>query len=283
MDTATDAAPDAFLPPQRCDLTKPFGAPTVVASINSAAKDIQAMLADDLTLYLTSDRGGNTDLYTATRTSAASAFGTPAVLAGFNTTATETSPYLTADQLTMVYALAPMGVANADLYVATRASKTVGFSAGAALTALNSAEDDSDPVVTADGALLYFASSRAGTGGYDLYVSVRAGATYGAPQLVTELDTNVYDAHPRVTADGLTIYYSSMRTDGGALAGTDVWTAKRASTGVAFGTPTRVAELSTASNESPTFVAADGCSIFLQTDRAGGTGGQDIWEAIKPL
>lgn len=100
---------------------------------------------------------------------------------------------------------------------------------------------------------------------------------------MTEINTNVYDAHPRISGDGLTLYYSSMRTDGGALAGTDIWRASRTATTLPFSTPTRVAELNTASNESPTWLSPDGCVIYIQTDRAGGTGGQDMWEAVKPL
>ncbi len=283
VDAAPDAAIDAPVVTPRCDVTRSFGAPTVVAGINGTLKDIQAVQADDLTLYLSTDRGGTTDIYRSTRASATAIWQTPTAVAPFATTALETSPYLTADGLTMLYAYAPVGTVNADIYLATRASTSVAFAAGTAVTAVNSTDDDGDVTVTADGGILFFASSRAGTGGYDLYQSIRGSSGYGAPTLVTAINTNVYDAHPRITGDGLRMYYSSMRTDGGALAGTDIWTASRASLAAPFGAPMRVAELSTASNESPTWISSDGCVMLLQTNRAGGMGDQDIWQAIKPL
>jgi hypothetical protein len=78
------------------------------------------------------------------------------------------------------------------------------------------------------------------------------------------------------------MYFSSMRTDSNALAGADIWVSKRPNRAAVWGAPTRVAELSTASNESPTYISPDGCYILIQSDRAGGLGGQDIYEATKP-
>jgi hypothetical protein len=279
IDTVEPDAP----PAARCDLTKPFGTPTVVPGINGALKDIQAVQANATTLFLSTDRAGTTDIYTSTRAAATDAWGAPTPVTALATASLETSPYLTADGLTMLYAYSPIGSVNADIYFSTRTTTTAAFPAGTPIAAVNSAEDDGDVTITGDGALMYFASSRAGTGGYDLYQSTRGLNGYGAPVLLAPINTTVYDAHPRVTADGLRLYYSSMRTDGGALAGADIWTATRASTTVAFDSPTRVTELNTASNESPTWISADGCEIYLQSNRAGTTGDQDIWSATKPL
>jgi Tol biopolymer transport system component len=281
-DVPADASPDAR--GARCDLAKPFGAPTLVASLNGTGRDLHAMIADDLTLYMTSDRRGTMDLFTATRGSSDAPWSTPSPLAGFSTNDTELSPFVTADGLTMVYGYAPQGQLNSDIYIATRSAQSVGFSPGTPVAAVNSAFDDADTVLTADGALLYFDSSRPGTGGYDLYVAARLPTgEYGAPQPVSELNTTAYDAHPRITADGLRIYYSSMRTDGGAPGGADIWTAAREARSMPFGTPTLVGELSTTSNESPTWISPDGCRLLFQSNRAGGPGAQDIWEVVKPL
>jgi len=282
-DAAVDAPPppppDA--PPKHCDFTKAFNAPVPLAALNTSTRDIQAMSPDGTAIYFASNRAGTLDLYTSIRNG--ETYSTPASLAGFATTAAESSPYVSDDGLTLVYGVVPSGASFGDLYIATRASQSVGWSTGTLLSGPSSAsEDDGDPGLTGDAALLYFASQR-GTS-YDLYVSARMSATtYSAPQLVTELNTGDYDAHPRVTSDGLTIYWSSMRTDGGHQGGADVWTASRSSIGSPFGTATRVAELNTASNESPTWISSDGCVIYLQSNRAGGAGDQDIWVATKPL
>jgi hypothetical protein len=285
-DAAVDsaAAADAPVAAPRCDPTKPFGPPTVVPNINGPGKDVTAVLADDLTIYWASDRAGSSDLYVATRTSRASSFTNPTALTAINGAGAESAPALTRSGLTLYYAVAPVGDPNADIYVATRPDVGSMFSSGTPVAKLNGTSDDGDVSVTGDGGLVYFASSRPGTGGYDIYVAVhKPDGSFDVPRLVSELDTAAYDAHPRITADGLTMYYSSMRTDGGAQAGADIWTASRSTTAEPFGSPKRVPELSTPSNESPTWIAPDGCSIYLQTDRSGGPGGQDIWEAVKPL
>lgn len=283
-DAPADAPPDA--PAPRCDVTKPFGTPTLLPGINDANRDIQAFLVDDLTLYWTTNRGGTDDLYFATRTSPTGTFGNPLPITGFSSTGSETAAVLTGDRLTMYYAYAPMGVAVYELYVATRANPSGVWGAGTPVTALNNAgSDEGDPTVTGDGTLVYFATDRnAGASGYDIWVGTRASnGTFSNVGPATELNSAAYDAHPRVTANGLTMYFSSMRTGGGALAGADVWMATRTSTSAAFGTPTRVAELNTNSNESPTWISDDGCVIYLQSNRPNNVGGQDIWEAVKPL
>jgi hypothetical protein len=269
------------VPAARCDPSKPFAAPVPLTALNTTARDIQAMSPDGIAIYFASNRAGTLDLYTTTRS--ADAFTTPTALAGFASSLGETSPYVTTDGLTLVYSVIPSGASVGELYIATRASTAVGWSVGTLLAGPSSAsEDDGDPVLTGDGGLLYFASQR-GTS-YDLYVSTRGSdGKYGSAQLLTELSTADYDAHPRVTADGLTMYWSSMRTDGGAQGGADIWKATRASRAGAFGTPRRVAELNTSANESPTWVSADDCVMYLQSNRAGGAGDQDIWVATKPL
>jgi hypothetical protein len=137
---------------------------------------------------------------------------------------------------------------------------------------------------TYQGTLVYFATDRnAVTSDYDIYVATRNGNTYSNVGAATELNSTAYDAHPRLTADGLTMYFSSMRTTGGAQGGADIWTATRTATSQPFGTPTRVAELNTAQNESPTWISDDGCEIYLQSNRPNNVGTQDIWVAVKPL
>ncbi len=266
----------------RCDPSKPFATPVPLAALNTSDRDIQAMSPDGVAVYFATNRDGTLDLYTATRT--ADGFTKPAALAGFASSTTETSPYVSSDGLTLVYAGAPSGVTFGDLYISTRASTTAGWSVGTLLTGPSSTSyDDGDPVVTGDGGVLYFASQR-GTS-YDLYMSVRGSdGKFGAAQPVTELNTADYDAHPRVTADGLTMYWSSMRNgDGAATGGADIWKATRVSRAGAFGAAVRVPELDTTANESPTWISDDGCVIYLQSNRTGGAGDQDIWVATKPL
>ena len=274
--------PDAA-PAPRCDPAKPFGTPTPITEINSTSRDQGAELIDDLTIIFGSDRNNTTGLYKATRSSPTSPFGAPTPLAAINASGKATGPTLTGDGLTMYYALIAPGQTTGDIYVTTRPSKAAEFPAGTQVIGLNdSTFDDLDPFITADGTTLYFDSARSGVA-LDLYVAVRQGGNpFGAPLALTNLDTNVVDGHPVLSHDGLTIYWSSTRTDGGAVGLTDIWTATRPSTAGAFGAPVRVPELSSSSGESVSWISPDSCMVLLQSDRAV-AGNQDIYQAVRPL
>jgi hypothetical protein len=204
-------------------------------------------------------------------------------LTALNASGPVSGPSVTADGRTLYYiraaATAPLG----EIFVTTRASKAAPFPPGTAVAQLNSAQEDLDPHVTPDGSALYFDSARGGTA-LHMYVAVRrADGSFDAPQPLATLNTGAIDGHPVLTADGLTIYWSSTRADGGAQGVTDIWTATRGSTAGVFGTPTRVPQLSSTSAESVSWVAPDHCAVYLQSDRAGTTGSQDIFEAVRPM
>jgi Tol biopolymer transport system component len=278
-----DSAPPDAAPVPRCDPTKPFGAPTLVAGINSTVRDQGAELIDDLTIIFGSDRDSATGgLYVATRSSPASPFGTPAALTAINATPGATGPTLTSDGLTMYYALTT-AQDTGDIYVTHRASKADAFGPGTQVMGLNSNVQDLDPFVTADGSALYFDSARGG-GLLDLYVAVRqADGSFGTSQVLANLNTSATDGHPVLSHDGLTIYWSSNRTDVGTQGGTDIWMATRPTAAGPFVVPMLVPQLNSPKNESLSWISPDGCMVLLQSDRDGGVGLQDIYQAVKPM
>jgi hypothetical protein len=285
-DASIDAPSDAAVATPRCDPTKQFGTPSLVPNINSSAREQGAVLVDDLTIYFSSDRpggAGGSDLYQAIRSSPTSPFASPVSLGAINGPGSESGPTLTGDGLTMYYILTPGGQTTSDIHVTTRANKNAAFPAGTAVAQINSPVEDVDPFITADGAALYFDSARSGTVSFlDLFVSVRRGdGSFDAPQLLTSLNTTTTDGHPVLSRDGLRIYWSSTRT--GTQGGTDIWSATRPSLAGTFGTLALVPELNSPNNESPSWLAPDGCTILLQSDRPGGMGLQDIYEAVKPM
>lgn len=276
-----DAAPAA-----RCDPTKPFGTPALVPSVSSNKRDQGAILIDDLTMLLGSDRATPTMIYKATRATPTGPFQTPAALTALNGNARNpspaSSPTLTDDGLTLYYTLVNTQ-GTGDIMVSQRATTADDFPTGTPVVGVNTAADEEDPYITPDGAALYFGSS---TGGVqlDMYVALRkADGTFGTPRPLTAFNTAQPDSHPHLTHDGLTLYWSSTRTDGGAQGGTDIWMATRPSITGAFASPTRVPELSSATNESLSWISADNCEAYLQSDRPGGLGAQDIYVARRPL
>lgn len=288
---ASTPSPDAESSPadaqRECDPGKPFDAPTIVANINDADRDEFAFLADDLTIYLASQRvngSGSMDLYVATRPTVASPFKNPTSIVNMNSSATEQAPCLGLDELTMYYTFVSAIGPTGDIYATTRGGVVSAFFAGDAVAQVNSGDDEGDPFVTAGDAMLYFSSNRPGAGhSYDIYsASRRSDGSFDLPQPASELNTTVDEGHPVLTADGLTIYWASKRTDGGSQGETDIWTASRSSTSEPFGNIARVPELNSAYRDAPDWISSDGCKIYIETTRPGGPGGTDIWEAVKP-
>jgi hypothetical protein len=105
-------------------------------------------------------------------------------------------------------------------------------------------------------------------------------ATFGAPELVTELGADgADDDKPTLTGDGLEIYFLSTR-DGGPGGG-DVWRSTRTDANGTWAAPSVVAEVSSSSHEKSPAVSADGLTLWVASDRDGGQGGLDVWVSTR--
>lgn len=79
---------------------------------------------------------------------------------------------------------------------------------------LNTAGQDIEPWISADGSLLIFASNgRPDTrGAYDIYVSQRCGASWSTPRsLGPEVNSPAWDFGPRLSPDGRFLFFTSNR------------------------------------------------------------------------
>ena len=100
---------------------------------------------------------------------------------------------------------------------------------------------------------------------------------FDAPEVVSELSVPAKTDNPTLTADMLEIFFTSER-DGGPA---DIFVAKRSKRSARFGAPQRVDALSAAGVETSPAVSADGLTLWLASDRAGGHGDLDIWVATR--
>jgi hypothetical protein len=178
--------------------------------------------------------------------------------------------------------------AGEELWVAHRRHRHDAWGAPERLPdTVNSPYNERRPYVSPDGHWLYFASDRpGGRGDYDLYVSWRRhvhddsawGPAVNLDDLGRPVNTPGYDAGPaifhnrRACADEL--YFVSNPTGPQALA--DVYVSVRSRDG-SFGPPALVPELSSPANEGGPELSRDGLELYLQSNRAGGLGGQDLW------
>jgi hypothetical protein len=171
-----------------------------------------------------------------------------------------------------------------QLYFALRS--TVGsaqFSAATPVAELASNAFDGTPFVAASGLRVYFYSTRAGSnaGSRDLWVWERPapGAPFEPPRPLTELNTSGLELLPRLSADELTIVFTSDRPGGRGR--TDIWRAQRGSVAEAFGAPENVDELNTGSDDTGAWPSSDGLTIYFASNRAGGQGSLDFWRATR--
>jgi Tol biopolymer transport system component len=260
---------DAAVGP-RCSQTAAFGRITALTPLNTQNNDEQAALSpDELTVYFSRDdngggANGDYDIFQATRTSKTAAFGAATAVAGVNTTtAQEREPRVTADGLTM-YATTrpiPVGAAKFRVAFATRASTADSFGPLQDVPAINgTTTNDSDPFISADGRVLYFASDRGGN--YALYRSVQTAGVFSAPALVmgTNLETTSAEITPLLSEDELTLYFASSRPGKGSV---DIFQANRATVQDPFGDPKPLNELNGLDPDIPSWISADGCELYF--------------------
>ena len=139
---------------------------------------------------------------------------------------------------------------------------------------------ESQPCVSSDGRELYFVSRR--NGNADIYRSLRnSDGTWSEPQnLGVPINTKGTEMAPFLHPDGRTLYFSSDKHIG--MGGFDLFMSRRGEDGqwqqpVNLGFP-----INTSGDEINFFVAADGKTAFVSSQRDGGNGGYDIYTFELP-
>lgn len=284
---SADAAPAVDAPEvdadlRACDPTRSFGDLRQVAGlVTSDDEGNPSLSADELTIYFFSNRQrpgtADFDAYVATRPTRDAAFGVPGPIAAINTTADERGGSISSNGLALFFHSSDPGY---DLFVSTRANLAAPFGARTNLgTGVNTTDLDQTPFVSADGQTLYFIRTPAAGGNPSIYRASAGPTGFAGATVIAELSPAVA-TRPVVSADGLTIYFSSDRP--GGAGNLDIWVASRTSPSAPFGQITNVAELNASDFEFPDWLSADGCRIYFTSRRPGGTGGWDVWQATRP-
>jgi hypothetical protein len=208
-------------------------------------------------------------------------FGSPVLLGGLQSNATEGGLRLLPDELTGFFWSSRIGGPGAtNLYVATRPAADVAFGGVKLLNHVNVALSLTiDPTVTANGLTLVYRvrTGRNDAGIDDLYSAARPdiASDFASGTLLSGLNSS-NTVQPFVLSDGSELYFSSNRS--GTFA---IYRAVRGSAG--FGAPTEVSELNeTGENEGDPVLSFDDLTILFSSTKAGGLGGEDIWVAQRP-
>lgn len=140
---------------------------------------------------------------------------------------------------------------------------------------VNSSSWESQPCVSGDGKELYFVSRRSGNA--DIYRCLRnADGSWSAPEnLGNTINTSGTEMAPFLHPDGHTLYFSSDKHIG--MGGFDLFMSRRGNDGV-WQEPLNLGfPVNTNGDEINFFVAADGKTAFVSSQRDGGYGGYDIY------
>jgi len=141
-----------------------------------------------------------------------------------------------------------------------------------------------------DGLELYsFSNQPGGYGGWDIWVSTRQSVddAWGPPSnLGTPVNSPHEDAWPKLSWDGLTLYFSDMAPSTyrpGGLGGADIWMTTRASRNDSWTTPVNVgAPINSPANDSGPSLSRSGLTFVFASDRTGGYGDFDLWMSTRP-
>jgi len=272
-DAHADASADAPLGP--CTPDMPFIRFENVTELNGPTDDESARLNPEQTAIYFSQRSGpgpsqgGFNVLVATRPDRASAFGSATTLSlGVD----PSGPSVSGDGKLLYYA---SGEGNTpDIRVSTQPFDKSNS------TALANIDTDTywefNPYVRPDELELYFASNRASS--EDIYVTARGNGDFaGVTPIAAANGTSSNERTPVVTADGLTLYFASDRSGNW-----DVYVVRRTAVANAFAEPVGVVtELNTSSNEFPDWISPDQCTMYFRSDRIGGSGGRDIWRALR--
>ena len=190
------------------------------------------------------------------------------------------APSLTPDELTVFLHVRNGPSGGADLVFATRPDKNSPFGAPVPLSSRNTNDYEWGPDISTDGLSLYYChGSSYGHG--DIWVATRANTSeaFSNPQPVAEVNTGYNEGPASISADGLSLFFSSGRP-GGAGYG-DLYMATRLDTNSPFGTPVNLSEINSVEGDNSPSISTDGLSLYYWVREMPSLGPQEIWAATR--
>jgi Tol biopolymer transport system component len=186
-----------------------------VAELSSPQNDEDPEVSvDGLVMYFASDREGSERLYVSQRRTRDTPWGTPALVNTLGSSTLDRAPALDRAQLYLAFGSQRGAASAAHLFAATRPDASAPWQSVSELTALNSAWEDTDPALFANGSGVIFASRRLTQGGTaDLFQAARPdeGSPFETLAPITELNTASTEESPWLSQDGKHILFTSDR------------------------------------------------------------------------
>jgi Tol biopolymer transport system component len=274
----------------RADFT--FGKPTNLGPIvNSSSHDGGGphISVDGLELYFSSRRPGgygSVDLWVSIRETIDSEWSTPVNLGPIvNNTGIDLAPDASADGLELYFeSRRSGGLGAADIWVSKRATRDDDWGPPENLgTLINTSSGDGEPSISSDGLELYYVTGSFG-GDSDISVSTRATTSdeWSAPVKLTQVNPPGGEWYPSISADGRVLIFVVSQT---WTSPCDIWMTIRNGISGNWNPPYKLASpINTSSDDLSADISADGRTLYFASNRPGGYGGYDLWQAsINPV
>ncbi len=112
-------------------------------------------------------------------------------------------------------------------------------------------------------------------------VSAASFSAFSMPQnMGATLNSADFEQLPVIAPSGLSLYFASNRV--GGQGGQDIYVSQRSTLSAAWGAPQNLgATVNSADGDSPAGISPDGREMFINSQRAGGQGAQDIWRMTR--
>lgn len=287
-DNVTEDAGSVKVELPKCDVAKPFGAPTQIPELSTTASS--PSLSDDELTVIYSDKSisdpGTVTLFEARRANFKAPFGKPTELSALHVTGyREESPRIAADGLSVLFASnRPGGTGTSAIsgfYLAERTSGAAPFQVLGMLdipTIVGSGTEftKATPFLTRDGLELWFQRLASDPIQDAIWsASISAAGDIGSP-VERLVDAEATAFAPILSNDGLSLYYT---VNDGAASGLNVWRAERAATNAPFTRAAKIVELSSTGDDWLWHISADGCRAYLRSTRTP----VGLYVAARPL
>ncbi|MBX9850780.1 MAG: OmpA family protein [Cytophagaceae bacterium] len=143
---------------------------------------------------------------------------------------------------------------------------------------INSEFNEGACTMSADGKVLVFTSCnrKDGLGACDLYVSYREGNEWSVPEnLGPNVNSNVWDSEPALSADGRILYFTSERK--GGYGKEDIWVTEKNEKGEWAPARNLGKDINTPGREVSPFIHANGTTLYFSSTFHPGLGGFDAF------
>lgn len=143
------------------------------------------------------------------------------------------------------------------------------FSAPVLISELAGPDDEDDPSLTGDLLELYYSSSVPTSDSLWKATRPSVASPWSTPELVAPINAGGKVNNPKVSLDGLTLYFSSTRAP--SAGGSDLWVSTRASRADDWSAPTRITELASAVDDYEPYVLPGNLTMYF-TRKIGNNG-----------